>query len=74
MTNRTNDTPSNEPSQALEQVLATAQAAKGRLRDAAGALTELSASVKQAIREHKSQTADLEKARTMLQKLQAINL
>ena len=69
-----NETPSNEPSQALEQVLATTQDARGKLREAVSALSELSASIKQAIRDHKSQSADLEKARTMLQKLQAINL
>lgn len=74
MSKPVNETQANEPSQALEQVLVTTQAARGRLREAASSLAELTASVKQAIREHKSQSADLEKARNMLQKLQAINL
>lgn len=74
MSKSENENPSNEPSQALEQVLATTQEARGKLREAGSALSELSTAIKQAIRDHKSQSTDLDKARAMLQKLQAINL
>lgn len=63
-----------ETQAALETVRAMVDSAKAQIRDTSKALSEVSDSVKQAMREHKAQSADLEKARTTLQKLQAINL
>jgi len=59
---------------ALDRVLVACEAAKGKVTEAGSALTELAKSIKEATREGKAQASDLEKARTTLQKLQAITL
>lgn len=59
---------------ALDKVLAAVEAARGKLRDAVSSLSEVTDAVKVAVREGRTQTADLEKARATLQKLQAISL
>jgi len=59
---------------ALDRVLAACETAKGKLREAASSLAEVADAAKTAVKEGKTQGGDLEKARTTLQKLQAISL
>lgn len=59
---------------ALDKVLAAVETARGKLRESATALADVTDAVKTALKEGKAQAADLEKARTTLQKLQAISL
>lgn len=59
---------------ALDKVLAAVETARGKLRDAVSSLSEVTDTVKVAVREGKTQAGDLEKARATLQKLQAISL
>ena len=62
-----------EPS-ALDRVLAAAETAKTKVAEAGAAVTDLIKAAKDAGKESKAQTGDLEKARATLQKLQAISL
>jgi len=59
---------------ALDRVLAACEAAKGKVAEAGSALTDLVRAIKDAAKENKTQASDLDKARTTLQKLQAISL
>lgn len=74
MNKEPNGTQTAEPAAALDKVLLAIDTAKGKLREAATALVEVADAVKTAVRDGKAQSADLEKARATLQKLQAINL
>jgi DNA polymerase-3 subunit beta len=59
---------------ALDKVLTAVETAKAKLREAVASLSEVADAVKTAVKEGRAQAADLEKARTTLQKLQAISL
>jgi len=72
MTKEANGTAGQES--ALDRVLAACETAKGKVTEAGTALTDLARAIKDAAKENKSQTADLEKARATLTKLQAISL
>jgi DNA polymerase III sliding clamp (beta) subunit (PCNA family) len=63
-----------EQGSALDKVLASVETAKAKLKEAVTSLSEVADAVKVAVKESKSQAGDLEKARTTLQKLQAISL
>lgn len=67
-------TENKEELNAMDKVLLALETARGKLRDAASSLSEVTDAVKVAVRENKGQTADLEKARATLLKLQAISL
>ncbi len=59
---------------ALDKVLAAVETARTKLRESASALAEVADAVKTAVKDGRAQASDLEKARTTLQKLQAISL
>jgi len=63
-----------EQGTALDKLLTAVDTAKGKLREAASSLAEVADAAKTAVKEGKAQGGDLEKARTTLQKLQAISL
>jgi len=63
-----NDTP------ALDRVLAACDAAKTKVKEAGQALTELGAAIRDAAREQKTQSKEIDSARAALAKLQAISL
>jgi DNA polymerase III sliding clamp (beta) subunit (PCNA family) len=74
MNKENNGNGTTEQGSALDKVLTAVETAKGKLREAASALVEVSDAVKTAHKEGRAQAADLDKARTTLQKLQAISL
>ena len=59
---------------ALDRVLETCVAARSRVREAGQALSELASAIKEACREQKTQTKEVQAARATLAKLQAISL
>jgi Sec-independent protein translocase protein TatA len=54
--------------------MAACETAKTKLREALCALSEAVGTIKDAAKEHRAQSADLEKARATLAKLQAMSL
>ncbi len=73
-TNKENRMTQTNEDGAMDKVLLALETARGKLRDAASSLSEVTDAVRVAVRENKGQTADLEKARATLLKLQAISL
>ena len=71
-TDKTNKQTEDKP--ALERALEAFDAAKCAVRDANSMLVTLAAELRNVVRDQKAQASDLEKARTTLAKLQAINL
>jgi DNA polymerase-3 subunit beta len=71
MPEKLNETP--EPT-TLDKALLAVDAARAKLREAGSALTDLTDTLKAAVKEGKTQAADVEKARATLVKLQAISL
>ena len=59
---------------ALDKILTAFEAAKAKLNEAKSALTEIADAVKLAVREQRSQKGELENARVLLGKLQAVKL
>lgn len=59
---------------ALDRILVAFDAAKAKLSDARAALFEISDAIKLAVREQRNQKNDLENARVLLGKLQAVKL
>ena len=59
---------------ALERVLTACDAAKAKVRETSQALTELGSAIRDAAREQKTQTKEIDSARAALTKLQAISL
>ncbi len=66
-----NQTP--EPS-TLDKAVQAVEVARAKIRETASALVDVADALKAAAKEGKTQATDLEKARTTLQKLQAISL
>jgi DNA polymerase-3 subunit beta len=58
----------------LDKALVAVDAARAKLREAGSALTDLTDTLKAAVKEGKAQAAEVEKARATLVKLQAISL
>jgi len=74
---RTKVTKNNEQTtdeSALDRVLTACGEAKTKVKEAGQALSALSAAIKEATREQKTQAKEVESARTALAKLQAISL
>ena len=69
-----NENGTTEQGTALDKVLAAVETAKAKVKEAVTALSEVADAVKVAVKEGKAQASDLDKARTTLQKLQAISL
>ena len=59
---------------ALDRILAAFESAKAKLAEAKTALAEIADAVKLAVREQKSQKSEIENARMLLGKLQAVKL
>ncbi|MBN1846644.1 MAG: hypothetical protein JW810_13230, partial [Sedimentisphaerales bacterium] len=59
---------------ALDRVLAACDEAKAKVREASAALIEMSAIVREAVKESKAQSKDLASARSALDRLKAISL
>ena len=59
---------------ALDRVLTTCDAARTKVKEAGQALSELATAIKDAAREQKAQSKEVESARSALAKLQAISL
>ena len=72
MSNDTN-TPT-EPTSALDQALAAIDTARGKLREATFALSDVSTAVKAAAKESKTQDAETRRAKEIIGKLQALSL
>jgi hypothetical protein len=68
-----NDTQTTESS-TLDKAILAVETARAKLREGVAALVDVADALKAAAKEGKAQAADLEKARTTLQKLQAISL
>jgi DNA polymerase III sliding clamp (beta) subunit (PCNA family) len=68
-----NDTQTTESS-TLDKAIQAVETARAKLREGVAALVDVADALKAAAKEGKTQASDLEKARTTLQKLQAISL
>jgi DNA polymerase III sliding clamp (beta) subunit (PCNA family) len=69
-----NDTQTTTESSTLDKAIHAVETARAKLREGVSALVDVADALKAAAKEGKTQAADLEKARTTLQKLQAISL
>jgi len=67
------ETTTTEPT-ALEKMQATFEIAKGKIREASQALSDLAVTIKDATREDKARRTEVENVRAGLQKLQAIRV
>jgi DNA polymerase III sliding clamp (beta) subunit (PCNA family) len=68
-----NDTQTTESS-TLDKAIQAVETARAKLREGVSALVDVADALKAAAKEGKTQASDLDKARTTLQKLQAISL
>jgi hypothetical protein len=73
MPEKTNQ-PETTESSTLDKAIQAVENARAKLREGVSALVDVADALKAAAKEGKAQAADLEKARTTLQKLQAISL
>ena len=73
MPEKTNQTETTESS-TLDKAIQAVENARAKLREGVSALVDVADALKAAAKEGKMQSADLEKARMTLQKLQAMSL